>query len=85
MNQSIDSVEKVGSVMDELYGGVPDYYPQVKFDFDQDPDPVKRRKNIKKARNFYAPQKRGECVALNFSRFNDSGQCAGLNPFGAWS
>jgi len=78
LNQSIDSVEMVGSVMDELYGGVPDYYPQVKFDFDQDPDPIKRRKkNIKKARKLLRPSKAWWSVwPLNFSRFNDAGQCA---------
>jgi len=64
--------------MDELYGGVPDYYPQVKFDFDQDPDPVKRRKkNIKKAKKLLRPTKAWWSIwPLNISRFNDEGQCS---------
>ena len=63
--------------MDELYGPVPDYYPQVKFDFDQDPDPIKRRKkNIRKAKKLLKPTKSWWSVwPFNFSRFNDVGQC----------
>lgn len=63
--------------MDDTYGPVPDYYPQVKFDFDQDPDPIRRRKkNIKKARKLLKPTKSWWSVwPFNFSRFNDAGQC----------
>lgn len=63
--------------MDDQYGPVPDYYPQVKFDFDQDPDPARRRKkNIKKAKKLLKPTKAWWSLwPLNICRFNDSGQC----------
>jgi hypothetical protein len=60
--------------MEGTYGEVPDYYPQVKFDFDQDPDPIKRRKkNIRKARKLLKPTK--PWYFPFFSKFNDQGQC----------
>ncbi len=60
--------------MEAAYGEVPDYYPQVKFDFDQDPDPTKRRrKNIRKARKLLKPTKPWYFPFT--SKFNDQGQC----------
>ena len=60
--------------MEATYGEVPDYYPQVKFDFDQDPDPVKRRKkNISKARKLLKPTKPWYFPFT--AKFNDQGQC----------
>jgi hypothetical protein len=59
--------------MEQGYGEVPDYYPQVKFDFDQDPDPAKRRtKNIKKAKKLLRPAR--AWLGLR-PRFNEPGQC----------
>lgn len=60
--------------MEGSYGEVPDYYPQVKFDFDQDPDPIKRRrKNIRKARKLLKPTKPWFFPFI--SKFNEQGQC----------
>jgi hypothetical protein len=63
--------------MDDLYGAVPDYYPQVKFDFDQDPDPIRRRKkNIKKAWKLLRPTKAWWSFGIfRVSRFGEQGQC----------
>lgn len=48
-----------------------DYYAQVNFDWDTDPDPVKRRKkNIKEARKKLKPTRR-----FGFIKFNQRGQC----------
>jgi hypothetical protein len=60
--------------MEAAYGEVPDYYPQVKFDFDQDPDPTKRRrKNIRNARKLLKPTKPWYFPFT--SKFNEQGQC----------
>jgi len=48
-----------------------DYTANAKFDFDQDPDPIKRRKkNIKRARKFLKPAR-----SFGFIKFNEPGQC----------
>ena len=48
-----------------------DYTANAKFDFDQDPDPIKRRKkNIKRAKKFLKPARK-----FGFIRFNEPGQC----------
>tara|TARA_B100000287_G_scaffold282579_2_gene266258 strand:+ start:9144 stop:9902 length:759 start_codon:yes stop_codon:yes gene_type:complete len=63
--------------MDDHYGATPEYYPQVKFDFDQDPDPNRRRaKNIKKAFKLLKPTKTWYSVwPFNIVRFNSAGVC----------
>ena len=57
--------------MNEADNG-PTYYSQVKFDFDRDPDPVKRRKkNIANARKVLKPRRKWGV----FLRHNEVGQC----------
>jgi len=47
------------------------YYGQVKFDFDRNPDPIKRRKmNIKNAKKVLKPRRR-----WGFVQYNEPGQC----------
>ena len=51
------------------------YYPQVNFEFDNDPDPVLRReKNIKNARTVLMPARRWGIWGMG-PKFNDFGQC----------
>jgi hypothetical protein len=50
------------------------YYPQVNFDFDNDPDPVlRRRKNIKSARRVLMPARKW--MMPGFPKYNEYGQC----------
>ena len=69
--RSIESGETLGMFMNEGDSG-PTYYGQVKFDFDRDPDPIKRRKkNIANARRVLKPRRKWGV----FLRHNEVGQC----------
>jgi hypothetical protein len=61
----------------EGFAEAPDYWPQVKFDFDQDPDPVRRRrKNIRRAKKRLKPVRTWWSFGpLSIARFNDDAQC----------
>ena len=50
------------------------YYPQVNFEFDNDPDPVlRRKKNIKNARKVLMPARKW--MMPGFPKYNEYGQC----------
>ena len=50
------------------------YYPQVNFDFDNDPDPVlRRKKNIKNAKSVVMPARKWMLPGL--PKYNEYGQC----------